>query len=74
MISINYHKNFVQFLRNYFRYKLIGIENLKPLINSKKPFIIFGNHSINFVDPMLFIHEYYVILRSINKLKENIGL
>lgn len=57
--SIESQNNLIWFLKHYFRYNIIGLEKLKPFYLEKKPFLLVGNHSINFIDPLLLIHSCY---------------
>lgn len=54
--TLDSHKNLVWFLKQYFRYQILGLEKLNSLFSSNQSFLLIGNHSINFIDPILLIH------------------
>jgi 1-acyl-sn-glycerol-3-phosphate acyltransferase len=57
--SIEAQNNLVWFLKQYFRYEIRGQEKLDSLSASKSPYLLLGNHSVNFIDPLLLIHSLY---------------
>jgi 1-acyl-sn-glycerol-3-phosphate acyltransferase len=52
-------KPMVEFLRNYHRHEIIGLENLEPFYKDKKQFFLVGNHGFNFTEPALLMHGIY---------------
>jgi hypothetical protein len=46
-------------LRVYHRHELLGIDNLRKALRAERPVLLIGNHSMDFVDPMMLRAAIY---------------
>jgi len=55
----------VNFLMEYHRHEIRGLEILESFINERKSYFLVGNHGFNFIEPALLVHSIYNRYRQI---------